>query len=107
MPTECIVMGYPTDCNSLKEVVISSPLPISLGNIELDDVEIIELEDVDIQVTFNQSQLMVSFSESAFDLFLTVTTMRPDGHYGFRQLPIPSSNAKTIGMTFAPLSLTT
>ena len=74
MPTECIVTCCPTDYNSLKEVAISSPLPISLNNLELNNVEIIELGDVDIQVTFNQSQPMVFFNESAFDPFLMVTT---------------------------------
>ena len=72
IPIECTVTCCPTDYNSLKEVVISSPLTISLNNIELDDVEIIELEDVDIHITFDQSQPTVSISESAFDPFLMV-----------------------------------
>ena len=58
---------------------IPSPLPISLDNIELDD-------NLEIQVTFDQSQPTVSFSESAFGPHLTVTAMRPDGHCGFRAI---------------------
>ena len=62
------------------------PFPISLDNIEHDDVEIIELDDVEIQVTSDQSWPTVSFSESIFGPYLTVTTMRPDGHCGFRAI---------------------
>ena len=58
---------------------IPSPLPISLDNIELDD-------NLEIQVTFDQSQPTVSFSESALGPYLTVTAMRPDGHCGFRAI---------------------
>ena len=52
----------------------------------LDDVEIIELNNVDIQVTFDQSWPTASFSGRAFGPHLTVTTMRPDGHCGFRAI---------------------
>ena len=45
-----------------------------------------ELDDVEIQVTFDQSWPMVSFSGSAFGPYLTITTVRPDGHCGFREI---------------------
>ena len=52
---------------------VSSPLPV-------------QVDDAEIQVTFDQSWPTVSFSESAFGPYLTVTTMRPDGHCGFRAI---------------------
>ena len=61
-------------------------MPISLCNIDLDDVEIIELDDVDNQVAFDQSRPTVSFSESTFGPYLTVTAMRPNGHCWFRAI---------------------
>ena len=58
------------------------PLPISLEKKALDDAEIMELDNLDIQVTFDQSRPTASFSESAFGPHRTVPTMRPDGHRG-------------------------
>ena len=61
-------------------------MPISLCNIDLDDVEITELDDVDNQAALDQSRPTVSFSESTFGPYLTVTAMRPTGHCGFRAI---------------------
>ena len=73
--------AVPSAISSLQSAVpsaISSQLSIRLDNIQLDDV--------DIQVTFDQSWPTVSFSKSAFGPYLTVTAMRPDGHYGFQAI---------------------